>query len=309
MKTISILIPCYNEELNIGPLTEELVTQLSSLSDYDYEIVFIDNDSKDNTREIIRDICSHNNRIKAIFNAKNFGPNSSPYYGMMQCSGDCVILMTCDFQDPVYMIPEYIEAWEQGYKIVLGQKIRSQENRVVYAARSLYYKFMKKHADVDFLSQVTGAGLYDKEFIEIMKSVDDYRPLLKGMIAEYGYGVKLIPFEQPKRKNGKSSNNFFSYMDMVAQSLTTYTKYGCRLALGCGVVSVIASIFTILWFIAYKIINWDTFRFEEYVFSLVLILLCSLNILFVGIVGEYVMNVNLNVRKKPLVVELERINF
>ena len=167
MKTISFLIPTYNEEGNIQPLSEAIIKEMEKLGEnYDYEMVFIDNDSKDNTRPILRQMCAANPKIKAIFNARNFGQFNSPYYGMLQTTGDCTITLVADFQDPVELIPEFIKEWENGYKIVLGQKTSSKESRIVYALRNMFYKFMEKFSTIDYLKQVTGSGLYDRSFIE-----------------------------------------------------------------------------------------------------------------------------------------------
>ncbi len=309
LKKISVVVPTYNEEENVKPLAEAIVKQMGELSDYDFELIFIDNDSKDNTRPLLRDICSGDKRIKAIFNAKNYGQFSSPYYGLQQATGDCAILMSADFQDPVEMIPKYVAEWEAGYKIVLGQKTSSKESRLVYAARSFYYDFMKKHSDIEFLKQVTGSGLYDRSFIEVMKQVEDTRPFLRGIVAEMGYGIKLVPYEQPNRRAGKSSNNLFRYLDGAAQSLTAYTKFGCRLALGCGVFASIASILAIIATAIYKVVNWSTFSVQPYILPLAILLIVSMNMFFIGVVGEYTMDANNHTRKKPLVVEAERINF
>ena len=309
MKKISIIVPTYNEEENVGPLTEAIVSQMESLPDYDFDLIFIDNDSKDRTRAILRDLCAKDRRVKAIFNAKNYGQFSSPYYGLQQATGECAILMCADFQDPVEMIPKYLAEWENGAKIVLGQKTSSKESRTVYAARSFYYNFMKKHSDVEFLKQVTGSGLYDRSFIEVMKQVDDSRPFLRGIVAEMGYGIKLVPFEQPIRRAGKSSNNLFRYLDGAAQSLTAYTKFGCRLALGCGLFATVASVVTILGTTIYKLLNWSTFNVDPYILPLAILLAVSMNMFFIGVVGEYAMDANLHTRKRPLVIEAERINF
>lgn len=308
-KKVSILIPCYNEEDNVAPISEAITKQMEQLPQYDYEIIFIDNDSSDNTRPILRELCKNDSRIKAIFNAKNYGQFSSPYYGILQATGDCVISMCCDFQDPVELIPQYLEEWENGYKIVLCQKLSSDESKIVYHLRNFYYKFMKKHSDVDFLRQVTGSGLYDRSFVEVMRQVDDTRPFLRGIVAEMGYGIKLIPFKQPPRRAGKSSNNLYKYLDGAAQSLTAYTKFGCRLALGCGVFATLASIITIIAVTVYKAINWDTFDVVPFILPLAILLGVSLNMFFIGIVGEYVMDANQHTRKRPLVVEAERLNF
>lgn len=309
MKTVSILIPCYNEEENVVPMSEAVVAQMEALPQYDYELIFIDNDSQDSTRDKLRDVCASNQKIKAIFNAKNYGQFSSPYYGILQATGDCVISMCCDFQDPVELIPKYLEEWENGYKIVLCQKTSSTESKFVYRLREFYYNFMKKHSDVQFLKQVTGSGLYDRSFVEVMRQVDDSRPFLRGVVAEMGFGIKLIPFEQPPRRAGKSSNGMMSYLDGAAQSLTAYTKVGCRLALFAGFFASILTAILIGGFAVYKVLNWYTFVVSGYAMPLAIMMLVSLNMFFIGVVGEYVMDANLHTRKRPLVVEAERINF
>ena len=306
---VSIVVPCYNEEENIVPLSEDIVKQMDSLEKYDYELIFIDNDSHDKTRSLLREICSKNPKIKAIFNARNYGQFSSPYYAMLQATGDCVILMCCDFQDPVEMIPKYLAHWEDGYKIVLGQKTQSKESAFIYRCRKFYYNFMRKHSDIDFLKQVTGSGLYDRSFIEVMKQIDDPQPLLRGIVAEQGFGIKLIPFEQPKRASGKSSNSFYGYMNIAAQSLTSYTRFGCRLALFCGTIAGILSIILLICSIAYSIINTGTINFGTELLGLIILLAVSMNMFFIGVVGEYVMDANRHTRKRPLVIEQERINF
>ncbi len=168
-KKVSILIPCYNEEDNVGPMSEAIVSLFETeLTQYDYELVFIDNDSKDHTRALLRGICANNHHVKAIFNAKNFGQFNSPYYGMLQTTGDCTISMVCDFQDPVEMIPKYLAEWENGYKIVIGIKTSSKENKIMYCLRSLYYKAIKKMSDVEQIEHFTGSGLYDKDFVQVL---------------------------------------------------------------------------------------------------------------------------------------------
>lgn len=309
MKLISILVPCFNEEDNVVQMASAIKMQMATLPQYDYEMIFIDNCSQDNTRRLIRQMCAEDSHVKAIFNAKNYGQFSSPYYGMLQANGDCVILMVCDFQDPVELIPRYLEEWENGHAIVLGQKTVSNEKALTQAGRRFYYRFMRKHSDIDFLEQVTGSGLYDRSFLEVMRKIDDSRPFLRGIVAEMGYDIKLVPFEQPLRKAGKSSNNFYRYLDAAAQSLTSYTKFGCRLALGCGVIATISSLVALVGMFVFKLLNWSTFQIENYILDLIIVLLCSLNIFFIGVVGEYVMDANIHVRKRPLVVESERINF
>ena len=309
MKQVSILIPCYNEEGNVVDMANAVCKQMSKLPQYDFELIFIDNDSKDRTRELIRGLCKSNPKIKAIFNARNFGQFSSPYYGMLQATGDCVITMVCDFQDPVNMIPKYLAEWEKGYKIVLGQKVRSNESRIIYGFRNFYYNFMKKHSEMDFLKQVTGSGLYDRKFIEIMRQVGESRPFLRGIVAEYGYDIKLIPYTQPERRAGKSSNSFYGYVNIAAQSLTAYTRFGVRLALGFGVLFTIGSVAALIAFLVYDLVAFGTIRFGSELLGLIILLVVSMNLFFIGVVGEYAMDANFHTRKKPMVVEAERINF
>ena len=199
MKKISILIPCYNEEENVVPISEAVINELKkSLPEYDYEILFIDNDSKDNTRPLLREICRKNPKIKAIFNAKNFGQFNSPYYGMLQTTGDCTICMCCDFQDPIEMIPKLVHEWENGYKIVCAIKKTSKENKIIRFLRTCYYKLIKKMSDVEQIEHFTGFGLYDKSFIEVLRNLKDPTPFLRGIVAELGYRRKDIPYEQAK---------------------------------------------------------------------------------------------------------------
>ena len=223
MKKISVLIPCYNEVENAGPISKAVTDILEKeLPQYDYELVFIDNDSTDGTRDVIRGLCKENPRIKAIFNARNFGQFNSPYYGMLQVTGDCVIEMVADFQDPVEMIPKYVHEWEKGYKIVIGIKTSSKENKFMYWLRTCYYKTIKKMSDVEQIEHFTGSGLYDREFIEILRKLDDPTPFLRGIVAELGYKRKEIPYEQPKRRAGKTHNNFYRLYDAAMLSVTSY---------------------------------------------------------------------------------------
>ena len=308
-KFVSIVVPTYNEEENVVPLSEAVKKQMEEIGKYDFELIFIDNDSKDSTRQLIRGLCNTDPRIKAIFNARNYGQFNSPFYGAQQANGDCVILMCADFQDPVELIPKYLEAWENGSKIVLGQKSSSKENKLVYAARGFYYRFLKRYASVDFIPQVTGSGLYDRSFIEVMKVIDDPRPFLRGVVAELGFSIETIQYEQPKRRAGKSSNNFLRYYDGAVQSITAYTKVGVRLAVLMGTLFTIGSVIADLALIIYKLFNIDTFSLSPYIIPMAILTGVSLNMAFIGIVGEYVLDVNAHVRKRPLVIESERINF
>ena len=214
-KKISVVIPTYNEEANVVPLAKAVTEVMErELIQYDYEIIFIDNHSKDNTQALLRGLCANNKKIKAIFNAKNFGQARSPVYGMKQAYGDCVVRMCADFQDPVDMIPKFVKEWEQGHKIVIGVKNASQERKGMYKLRGLYYKMIQKITDIDHIEQFTGFGLYDKKFVDVVRSLHDPMPYLRGIIAELGFDYKAISYTQPKRRAGKSKNNFYSLYDL-----------------------------------------------------------------------------------------------
>ena len=310
MKKISIIIPCYNEEENIeamyGALKNLFDTELTS---YDYEFIFIDNDSRDKSREILRELCKKDNKLKAIFNAKNFGQFNSPYYAMLQSSGDATILMAADFQDPIEMIPKYVSAWEEGYKIAIGIKKASKENVLMYKLRTLYYKMIKKLSDVEQIEHFTGFGLYDKAFIEVMRKLDDPTPFLRGIVAELGFKRKEIAYEQPKRRAGITSNNLYRLYDAAMLSITSYTKLGLRLATPIGAMSGAFSFFVAIISLMLKLLYWDRFPAGMAPILIGMLFLGSIQIFFIGMIGEYILTINQRVMKRPLVVEEERINF
>jgi len=310
MKKISVLIPCYNEEKNVIPLYEAIIYILKNdLSNYDYEIVFIDNKSKDSTRDKLRFVCGLDNKVKAIFNAKNFGQFNSPYYGLCQTSGDCTILMCADFQDPVEMIPKFVAEWEQGYKIVSGIKKTSQENKIMYFLRSCYYKVIKKMSDVEQIEHFTGFGLYDKSFIQVLRDLDDTTPFLRGIVAELGPERKDIPYEQAKRRAGKTSNNWYRLYDAAMLSFTSYTKIGLRLATILGFIASGLSMLVALAYLVMKLIYWDRFLAGTAPIIIGVFFMGSIQLFFIGLLGEYIMNINTRIMKRPLVIEEKRINF
>lgn len=310
LKKVSVMIPCYNEEENVVPMSEAVVSLFEAeLPQYDYELLFIDNDSSDGTRPLLRKICAENRKIKAIFNAKNFGQFNSPFYGMLQTTGDCVICMVCDFQDPIELIPQYLKEWENGYKIVIGIKNKSKENPLMYKLRSLYYKMIKKFSDVDQIEHFTGSGLYDRDFVEVLRNLNDPTPFMRGIVAELGYKRKEIPYEQPKRCAGKSHNNLYTLYDAAMLSFTSYTKIGLRMAtfmgIGIGVISaVIGLVYLIL-----KLIYWDRFVAGMTPVLIGIFFLGAIQLFFLGFLGEYILSINRRVMNRPLVIEEERINF
>ena len=310
MKKISILIPCYNEADNVGPMSESIGALFEKeLAGYDWELIFIDNDSKDATRPLLREICAQNHHVKAIFNAKNFGQFNSPFYGMLQTTGDCTITMVCDFQDPVELIPQYVKEWENGYKIVIGIKTSSKENKLVYAMRSLYYKMIKKFSNVEQIEHFTGSGLYDKGFIQVLRDLKDPTPFLRGIVAELGYKRKEIPYEQPARRAGKSKNNFYSLYDAAMLSVTSYTKVGLRLCTFLGLFAGGVSACIGIGYLVAKLIWWDRFVAGMAPILIGMFFLGSLQLIFIGLIGEYISSINQRVMNRPLVVEEERINF
>lgn len=310
MKTISILIPTYDEKDNISPLYDAIYDELSKeLPEYSYEIIFIDNDSKDGTREKLIELCREDKNVKAIFNTRNFGQFNSPYYGLQQTSGDCTILLCADFQDPVDMIHKFVREWENGYKIVIGIKTTSKENKLMYNLRTLYYKLIKKFSDIDQIEHFTGFGLYDKSFINILRDLDDPTPFLRGIVAEFGYKRKEIPYEQACRKTGTTSNNLYSLYDAAMLSITSYTKIGLRLAVFAGIFIGLISLIIATVYLILKLIYWDRFPAGTAPILIGMMFLGAIQLFFIGFIGEYILTINQRVMKRPLVIEEKRINF
>ncbi len=310
MKKISILIPCYNEEENVVPIANAISEEMGkNLTNYDYEIIFIDNDSKDNTRPLLREICARNPKVKAILNAKNFGQFNSPYYGMLQTTGDCTILMCCDFQDPIEMLPQIVMEWEKGAKIVSCIKTASKENLIMRFLRSCYYKIIKKMSSVDQIEHFTGFGLYDKSFIDVLRSLNDPTPFLRGIVAELGFKRVSIEYTQAKRRAGKTHNNFFTLFDAAMLSFTSYTKVGLHLVTFSGLVLSALSILAAFVYLILKFLYWDRFSAGLAPMIIGLFFLNAIELLFIGFVGEYVMSINIRIMNRPLVIEEERINF
>ncbi len=308
-KKVSIMIPCYNEEENIEAITSAVRDQMEQLPQYDWEIVCIDNCSKDNTRTLLREICAKDKRIKAILNVKNFGQFNSPYYGLTQCTGDCAISVCADFQDPVEMIPTFLKHWEEGYQIVYGVKTSSKESRLMYALRSVYYKLIKKYSSVEQIEHFTGFGLYDKSFLDVMRNLKDPTPFIRGIVAELGGKRKAVEYEQPKRRAGKTHNNWYSLYDAAMLSFTSYTKIGLRLAtfIGGGI-AIISFLFALVYLIL-KLINWQNFDAGQAPILIGMFFLGAVQLVFLGVIGEYILSMNQRIMNRPLVIEEERINF
>ncbi|MGM9970686.1 MAG: glycosyltransferase family 2 protein [Anaeroplasma sp.] len=309
MKKIRVMVPTYNEEENVIPMADAIRKEFKdNLPSYEYQIMFVDNKSKDSTREKIRKLCAEDKNIRAIFNAKNFGQFNSPYYGMIENEEcDCTITLCADFQEPVEMIHKFVEKWEEGYKVVVGVKNKSKENKIIRLFRAIYYKLSKNWSTVNFIEQYTGFGLYDISFTRMLKQIDDPMPFIRGIVVEYADDIAIINYTQQKRRAGKSSNNFKTLYDAAMQSFTTYTKVFPRLAgkLGMFLTAIfgLGTITLIVLALLLPQVSWYWCLFSG------LATLLSLNMFFIGMVGEYVMAINERSKKRPLVIEEERINF
>ena len=284
-KTISIMIPTYNEEENVRAIYEAVRDELKkSCPNYDYEILFIDNKSKDRTRALIEEICAQDKQVRAIFNCKNFGQFNSPYYGLTQTSGDCVISVCADFQDPVEMIPRFVAEWEKGYKIVIGRKTQSQENPFVYFLRGCYYKLIRKMSSVEMIEQFTGFGLYDKSFIQTLRELHDPTPFIRGI-------------------------NWYSLFDAAMLSFTSYTKIGMRVAEFFGFGVAFVSFMLGLFYLVAKLVAWQSFAAGYAPTMIAVFFMGGVQLAFLGFLGEYIMAMNTRIMNRPLVVEEKRINF
>ena len=309
-KTISVMIPCYNEEENARPIYEAVRDEfIKNLPEYNYEILFIDNKSKDNTRAVIEEICKEDKNVKAIFNSKNFGQFNSPYYGILNTSGDCTVTICADFQDPVELIHVFVKEWEKGYKIVIGRKTKSQENKLVYFLRGCYYKIIRKMSSVEMIEQFTGFGLYDKSFVDTMRNLNDPIPFIRGIVAELGPERKEVEYEQPKRRAGKTSNNWYSLFDAAMLSFTSYTKVGMRVAEFFGFLIAAVSFLIGIGFLIAKLVYWDSFAAGYAPIIITVFFMGGIQLAFLGFIGEYILSINTRVMNRPLVIEEKRINF
>jgi glycosyltransferase involved in cell wall biosynthesis len=308
MKKISVVTPCFNEEENVQELYER-TKKVLEVTGYDYEHIFIDNASTDRTVELLRRLTAQDIRVKVIINARNFGHIRSPYHAMLQCHGDAVVAMASDLQDPPERIPEFIKQWEAGYKVVIGVKTKSQESGLFYLLRTLYYRFLRSLSDVPLIEHFTGFGLYDRKVIETLREFNDPYPYFRGLIADIGFPIARIEFVQQRRKHGITKNNFYTLFDLAMLGLTGYTKVPLRLATMLGFFSAAVSFLVGLIYLVYKLLDWQNFSLGLAPVVIGLFFLGSVQLIFLGIVGEYIGAIYTQVLHRPLVVEKERINF
>ncbi len=310
MKTITIVVPTYNEEANIQSIYDRVQEVFAaSLSDYGMQLLFIDNDSQDGTRALIRGLAEKDERVQAIFNATNFGFSKSCFHGLSQAEGDCAVLMFADMQDPPEVIPEMVRKWEEGYKIVLGIKSKSRENRLMYLIRSVYYGILEKISETEHIRQYDGFGLYDAAFVEQLRKLRDPMPYLRGLVAEIGYRHAEVEYTQELRKAGKSTFSLMKYYDVAMLGITSSSKIVMRMAtflgMGLGVVCMIVAIITFI----LKLCNWQYFNAGTAAIIVGIFFIGAVQLFFLGFLGEYILNINVRTMNHPIVLEEERINL
>ena len=306
---ISIVTPCYNEEGNVEELYRQVKAVVEGIPGYDFELIYIDNASKDGTVAILRRLAAEDKRVKVILNNRNFGHIRSPYHALLQAKGEAMIGMVSDLQDPPELIVDFVRQWEAGFKIVLGQKIGSDENGVMFSLRRLYYRLVNRLSDVDLLENVTGTGLYDREVVEMLRSLDESYPYVRGLVAELGYPIARIPFNQPNRKSGITKNNWYTLYDMAMLGFTSHSKIPLRLAAMLGfAMSLLSFLAAIIYFI-YKLLFWKSFPVGIAPAVIGLFLFSSVQLFFIGDIGEYIGAMHTKILSRPLVTEKERINF
>lgn len=310
MRKISVTSSCYNEEENIYEFYHQLVQVFKQFDDYySYEIIIADNNSTDHTAERLRDLATEDKNVKVIFNSRNFGADRSGYNALMQATGDAVIPMASDLQTPPSLIKDFVEKWEQGYKVVMAVKAHSEESPIMYAIRTVYYKALARLSDVELVSHFTGFGLYDKQVIDILRKLDDPYPYFRGLIADIGFKPAIIEFVQPARKHGKSKGNIWHLYEEGMLGLTSYTKLPLRFATIMGFFAASLSFLIGMFYLVYKLLFWSSFSVGIAPVAIGIFFFGSVQLIFLGLLGEYISMIYIHVLKRPLVYEKERLNF
>jgi glycosyltransferase involved in cell wall biosynthesis len=307
--TISIVTPTFNEVDNIDELFRRIYQVTSRLDQYHFEFIVIDNCSIDGTQEKLRTLATQDKRVKVILNARNFGHIRSPYYGLLQASGVAVIYLASDLQDPPELIPDFVAEWEKGFKLVMAIKPLSRVNSLSHLVRKMFYRLIDKIADIDIIKDSTGFGLYSIEVLDKLRKINDPYPFLRGLICELGYEVKTLPFVQPRRFGGITKNNFYTLFDIALLGIVSHSKIPIRLASFCGLALGLLSIVTAFIFTVLKLIFWNSFPIGSAPTIIGMFFLFGMQLLFIGILGEYIASIHTYVQKRPIVVEKERINF
>ncbi len=308
-KLISVVTPCFNEEGNVEELHRRIVAQFEQLPDCDFEHIYIDNASTDGTVAAIRRLAGTDSRVKAILNTRNFGIIRSSNHGLLQARGDAIINMASDMQEPPELIGDFVRKWRQGFKVVVGVKPRSKETPLMFVLRRLYYATVGRIADVELIPHYTGFGLYDREVIDLVRRIDDPYPYFRGLIADLGFDHAEVPYEQPLRTRGVTKSNFYALYDMAMLGITGHSKVPIRLATMSGFGLSALSLLTAFGYLVYKLLFWDQLSIGMAPILIGFFFFASVQLFFIGILGEYIANIHTQVQKRPLVVERERINF
>lgn len=306
---LSIVTPCYNEINNIDELYTRIKAAIAPFVQYQFELIFIDNHSEDGTVEKLKQLATHDPIVKIIVNTRNFGHIRSPYYGLLQSSGQATIYLASDLQDPPEKIPEFIRLWEEGHLLIMATKPVSTQSRFMHSLRKAYYRFLDGISDISLLSDATGFGLYDKVVIEQLRTIQDPYPYLRGLICELGYDIKTVSFAQPRRLRGVSKNNFYTLYDIAMLGIVSHSKLPLRFASMCGFALALLSFLAAFVFLLYKLFHWDKIPLGIAPFEIMMMLLFGMIFIFIGILGEYIASIHTYVQKRPIVVEKERINF
>lgn len=308
-KKITLFTPCYNEEGNIYDLYKSVTEIMSGLSQYDYEYIIIDNCSTDKTPDILREIASEDERVKIIFNMRNFGPARSGMYGSLQGTGDAFICFAADFQDPVELIPEFIKKWEEGNKVVWGKKSGSDESKLMYNIRVLYYKIIKAFSENEQYENVTGFGLYDREVMGYLCNYAGPMPNMRNMVSEFGYHIEFIEYHQPVRRTGKSHYNLFKYLNLALSDMVNTSKVPLRIATIFGFFVAVISVIMGIYYLSLKIRFWNSYELGIPTIAVGIFFLGAVQLISIGLIGEYVGEILDRMKEKPMVVEKERLNF
>lgn len=308
-KIITVVTPCYNEEDNVEELFRQTAAVFAGLPEVDYEHLFIDNCSTDRTVELLRAMAARDGRVKVILNSRNFGQVRSPYHGLMQAQGDAAILLVADLQDPPTMLADFVRHWLAGAPLVVGVKPASRENKLMFAVRRLYYRFVTRIADVRLIQNFTGFGLYDRRVLDVLRAIDDPYPYLRGLVSEVGFEPVQIPYTQPRRARGITKNNFYSLYDFAMLGITSHSRVPLRLATMAGFALSALSLGVSLVYLLVKLLFWNSFTLGLAPILIGVFFFASVQLFFIGLLGEYVGAILTHVAKRPRVVERERINY
>ena len=310
MKKITVTVPCWSEEKSVAQMHQRLTKVFSEqLPQYDYEIIFADDYSPDNTREEIRKLCAVDKHVKGVFNARNFGFNRNVFASLRYGDGDATFMLFGDLQDPPELLPQMVAEWEKGHKVVVGQKTKSEEPWLMYSLRTLYYNVIDRLADSQQIQHFNGYGLYDKAFIDVMRQIDDPNPYLKGLVTEFGMDIKVVQYKQAESLRGKSGFNFMKYYDVAMLGITSYTKILMRMATFLGAVLGLFSVGLALFVLISKLLNWDSYPYGYATILIGVFFIGAVQLFFMGILGEYILSINTRSMRRPLVVVEEKLNF